>query len=71
VPIGGDNPYPTVQEVTNLVRSQVQDVMQGAMLLPAAKDWANDQINDFLNEQTKREQGIPYPVRPFGEESIY
>jgi hypothetical protein len=46
-------------------------IRQGAMLLPAALQWANDQVNDFLNEQTKREQGIPYPVKPFGEESIY
>lgn len=39
---------------------------QGAMTVtPAALEWANDQVNDFLNEQIKRDQGIPYPVIPF------
>ena len=40
---------------------------QGAQMLPGAMQWANDQIADFLNEQIKRDQGIPYPVYSFGD----
>jgi hypothetical protein len=42
-------------------------IRQGAAVLPAVLDWANEQISDFLNEQTKRNQGMPYHVIPFGD----
>ena len=41
---------------------------QGAQMLPGAVQWANDQIADFLNEQIKRDQGMPYPVISFGSD---
>jgi hypothetical protein len=41
---------------------------QGSMLLPGAIQWANEQISDFINEQTKRDQGMPYDVIPFGND---
>jgi hypothetical protein len=41
---------------------------QGALILPGALAWATEQINDFLNEWTKRNQGMPYHVQPFGGE---
>ena len=41
---------------------------QGATMLPGAMDWANEQIGDFLNEWTKRNQGMPYHVSSFGNE---
>jgi hypothetical protein len=40
---------------------------QGAQMLPGAMDWANEQISDFLNEWTKRNQGMPYNVNSYGE----
>ena len=40
-------------------------IRQGAAVLPAAMEWANDQVNDFLNEWVKREQGMPYTVNSF------
>jgi hypothetical protein len=40
---------------------------QGAAMLPGAIDWANEQIADFLNEWTKRNQGMPYQVQSFGD----
>lgn len=46
-------------------------IRQGAALLPSALDWARDQVSDFLNEQTKREQGIPYHIKEFGETDGY
>jgi hypothetical protein len=42
---------------------------QGAQMLPGAMQWADEQINDFLNEIIRRDQGIPYPVRAFGEDN--
>ncbi|MDR5729441.1 MAG: hypothetical protein RB191_18665 [Terriglobia bacterium] len=45
---------------------QLIGMRQGAKVLPATMEWANDQVNDFLNEQIKRDQGMPYPVYPFG-----
>lgn len=40
-------------------------IRQGASVLPAVLEWAGDQVSDFLNENIKRDQGIPYPVIPF------
>lgn len=32
---------------------------------PLSLQWANDEVNDFLNEWSKRDQGMPYTVQPF------
>jgi hypothetical protein len=45
---------------------QLIAVRQGAAMLPATLQWAADQVNDFTNEQIKRDQGMPYQVVSFG-----
>jgi len=52
--------------LTGLVIKQIA-IRQGAQVLPAVIEWADAQINEFLNENTLREQGIPYPVVSFGD----
>jgi hypothetical protein len=39
---------------------------QGSSVTPVAMQWADEQINDFLNELVRREQGMPYSMQPFG-----
>lgn len=41
---------------------------QPATVTPAALQWANDEVSDFLNEQIKRGQGIDYPITSYGDE---
>lgn len=41
---------------------------QPATVTPAALQWAMNEVNDFLNEQIKRDQGISYPIVSFGDE---
>lgn len=32
---------------------------------PVVLQWASDQVNDFVNEWIKRDQGMPYPIQSF------
>ena len=49
---------------------QMIAIRQGASVLPAVLEWARDHVNDFLNEQIKRDQGDDYPIIQFGSDGL-
>jgi hypothetical protein len=63
------NTYIPILDSTNALAGmmiRLLAIRQGPLVPQTALDWAMDETADFNNEFTKRDQGMPYNVIPFG-----